>query len=123
MIRKVNVKLILELRDKGLSRTEIANSRHISRRSVNEVCKIAQSLGIAYRDVIAKSEDEVYKLIYPHKYGYLNEDFYANPDYREIHSELRRVGVTLKLLWQEYTAKARTEDKVPVKYSKFVKYY
>ena len=51
MIRKVNVKLILELRDKGLSRTEIANSRHISRRSVNEVCKIAQSLGIAYRDV------------------------------------------------------------------------
>ena len=119
MIRKVNVKLILELRDKGLSRTEIANSRHISRRSVNEVCKIAQSLGIAYRDVIAKSEDEVYKLIYPHKYGYLNEDFYAKPDYREIHSELRRVGVTLKLLWQEYTAKARTEDKVPVKYSKF----
>lgn len=119
MIRKVNVKLILELRDKGLSRTEIANSRHISRRSVNEVCKIAQSLGIAYRDVIAKSEDEVYKLIYPHKYGYLNEDFYAKPDYREIHAELRRVGVTLKLLWQEYTAKARTEDKVPVKYSKF----
>ena len=42
MIRKVNVKLILELRDKGLSRTEIANSRHISRRLVNEVCKIAQ---------------------------------------------------------------------------------
>ena len=57
MIRKVNVKLILELRDKGLSRTEIANSRHISRRLVNEVCKIAQDWGVSYRDVIAKSED------------------------------------------------------------------
>ena len=123
MIRKVNVKLILELRDKGLSRTEIAASRHISRRLVNEVCTIAQQQNLSYRDVITKSEDEVYKLIYPHKYEYLNDDFYAKPDYREIHSELRRVGVTLKLLWQEYTAKARTEDKVPVKYSKFVKYY
>ena len=119
MICKVNVKLILELRDKGLSRTEIANSRHISRRLVNEVCRITQDLGISYRDVITKSEDEVYKLIYPHKYEYLNDDFYAKPDYREIHSELRRVGVTLKLLWQEYAAKARMEDKVPVKYSKF----
>ncbi len=42
MIRKVNVKLVLELRDKGLSRTEIANSRHISRRHVNEIFKTAQ---------------------------------------------------------------------------------
>ena len=80
MICKVNVKLILELRDKGLSRTEIAASRHISRRLVNEVCKIAQSLWIAYRDTITKSEDEVYKLIYPHKYEYLNEDFYVQSD-------------------------------------------
>ena len=76
------------------------------------------SLGLFYRNVIAKSEDEV-KLIYPHKYDYLHEDFYAKPDYRAVHSELRRVGVTLKLLWQEYVAKAHTEDKVPVKYSKF----
>ena len=68
MIRKVNVKLILELRDKGLSRTEIAASRHISRRLVNEVCTIAQQQNLSYRDVITKSEDEVYKLIYPHKY-------------------------------------------------------
>ena len=63
MICKVNVKLILELRDKGLSRTEIANSRHISRRLVNEVCRITQDLGISYRDVITKSEDESRKSV------------------------------------------------------------
>ena len=69
MIRKVNVKLILELRDKGLSRIEIANSRHISRRSVNEVWKTAQCLGIAYREVIDKREDEENKLINQNKTG------------------------------------------------------
>ena len=42
MIRKVSVKLIHELRDKSLSSTEIANSQHILRRLVNEVCRIAQ---------------------------------------------------------------------------------
>lgn len=119
MIRKVNVKLVLELRDKGLSRTEIANSRHISRRHVNEIFKTAQQLNITYHDVATKCEDEIYKLFYPHKYEYLNEDFYDSPDYGKVHSELRRIGVTLKLLWQEYASKARTADKIPVKYTKF----
>lgn len=123
MVHKLNVKLILELREKGLNRTHIAESRHISRRLVNEVCKIAREKNISYADIAAKTEDEVYKLFYPHKYEYLNEDFYARPDYREIHSELRRVGVTLKLLWHEYTAKVRAAGQIPVKYSKFCKDY
>ena len=39
-MNKIRVKLILELKEKGLSRSDIASSRHISRRSVNEVFKV-----------------------------------------------------------------------------------
>ena len=49
MARKINVKLIMELRDAGLSRSTIASTRHISRHSVSEVFNIADEKGIRYR--------------------------------------------------------------------------
>ena len=53
MARKINVKLIMELRDAGLSRSTIASTRHISRHSVSEVFNIADEKGIRYDDVRA----------------------------------------------------------------------
>ena len=49
MARKINVKLIMELRDAGLSRSTIASTRHISRHSVSAVFNIADEKGIRYR--------------------------------------------------------------------------
>ena len=51
MARKINVKLIMELRDAGLSRSTIASTRHISRHSVSDVFNIADGKGIRYSDV------------------------------------------------------------------------
>ena len=51
MARKINVKLIMELRDAGLSRSTIASTRHISRHSVSEVFNIADAKGLSYNDV------------------------------------------------------------------------
>ena len=45
MARKINVKLIMELRAAGLSRSTIASTRHISRHSVSEVFNIADEKG------------------------------------------------------------------------------
>ena len=42
------------------------------------------------------SEEKVYRLFYPDKY--VNETMYGEPDYEYVHNELKRVGVTLKLL-------------------------
>ncbi|MFR3138987.1 MAG: hypothetical protein ACLTPC_03015 [Lacrimispora saccharolytica] len=50
MARKINVKLIMELRDAGLSRSTIASTRHISRHSVSDVFNIADEKGIRYSD-------------------------------------------------------------------------
>ena len=119
MTPKLKVKLVLQLREQGLNRTEIASSRHISRKNVNEIFSIAQEKGLTYKSVKALSEDEVYELIYPDKYKRMTDNLYTLPDYSHIHSELKRVGVTLRLLWLEYSAKVRSEGGVPVKYTKY----
>jgi len=68
-MNKIRVKLILELKEKGLSRSDIASSRHISRRSVNEVFKRAQELALKYSDIENKSDDDVYRIIFPNKFS------------------------------------------------------
>ena len=59
---KLNVKLVLELKEAGLNRTEIAKSRHISRKDVNFIFKEANEKKISLASVANKSEDEIYSL-------------------------------------------------------------
>ena len=112
MARKINVKLIMELRDVGLSRSTIASTRHISRHSVSEVFNIADEKGIRYDDVRTLAEPEVYRLFYPEKFA--NETMYGDPDYEHIHQELKRVGVTLKLLHEEYVERCKQNGEIPM---------
>lgn len=83
MANKINAKLILELKASGLSRNQIAATRHMSKHSVSDVINIAK-------------EKEIKFAI---------ENLYEQPDYEYVHQELKRVGVTLKLLWKEYQDK------------------
>lgn len=117
MARKINVKLILELREFGMSRSMISSSRGISRNSIREVFSIADEKQIAYSDVADKSDDEVYRLFYPQKYAY--EIIYGDPDYAYVHEELKKTGVTLKLLHEEYVERCRRENKIPMGKTKF----
>ena len=100
MAKKINVKLILELRSAGMGRNAIATSRHISKNSVGDVFHIADRMGISYEDIAQMDEDAVYRKFYPDKFAL--ENLYDKPDYEYVHQELKRTGVTLKLLWQEY---------------------
>ncbi len=61
---KIHVKLILQLRDAGMSRQAITSTRHISRNSVSEVFRIADEKEIHYADVRNLGENEVYRIIY-----------------------------------------------------------
>lgn len=118
---KINVKLILELRDAGMGRNAIASTRRMSRNSVSDVFHIADARGIAYRDVRNLDSQEVYRMFYPDKHAV--EDMYRDPDYEYIHQELKKVGVTLKLLWSEYKDKCRIESGIPMGYTKFCEGY
>lgn len=100
MADKINVKLLLELRQANMSQRAIAASRHISTKSVAAVWKRADALGVSYADVADKSDDEVYLLFFPDKFR--KETVYAPVNYEYVHNELKKTGVTLKLLWHEY---------------------
>ena len=94
MANKINVKLILQLRDAGLSRNSIASTRHMSRHSVSDVLHIAGQKGISYADVRGLDDSQVYRMFYPDKHS--EETMYRDPDYEYVHQELRKVGVTLQ---------------------------
>ena len=121
MAKKINVKLILELRAAHMSRNGIAASRHISKNSVGDVFHIADEKGITYDDIRELDDEKVYRLFFPDKYAV--EEMYTKPDYEYIHHELCKTGVTLKLLWQEYKDKCVSEDSIPMGYTKFCEGY
>ena len=115
MANKINVKLILELLQTPMSQRQIINTRHISSKSITAVCNRAAELGISYKDVVDKDDDEVYTLFFPEKFQ--KETVYAPVDYEYVHNELKKPGVTLKLLWQEH--KDDPKGGIPVGYTKF----
>ncbi len=121
MAKKISVKLILELRGSGMGRNAIARTRHISVNSVGDVFHKADENGISYEDVRDMNEDSVYRMFYPDKF--VQESMYARPDYGYVHQELKRVGVTLKLLWQEYQDQCRASGSIPMGYTKYCKGY
>lgn len=121
MANKINVKLILELRAANMSRNGIAATRHISKNSVGDVFHIADARGITFKDVRGLSDEQVYRMFYPEKH--VTENMYHDPDYGYVHSELRKTGVTLKLLWQEYQTQCSSANFIPMGYTKYCSGY
>lgn len=121
MARKINVKRILELKAAGMSQNTIAASRHVSKHSVGDVFHIADENGITYDSVADLTPEEVYRIFFPDRHSV--EELYEQPDYEHVHRELTRVGVTLKLLWEEYQGRCTEQNKIPVGYTKFCEGY
>jgi len=121
MANKIKVKLIMELRAAGMSQREISRARHMSQHSVGDVCRIAAEKGISYEDLRDKEDDDIYQLFFPGKY--LSESVFKETDYPYVHKELKRTGVTLKLLWNEYKDNCRKNGEIPMGYTKFCEGY
>lgn len=121
MANKIKVKLILELRAADMSRNSIADTRHMSRNSVSDVFHIADKMSISFEDVRNVDEEDVYSIFYPEKHA--EETVYKNPDYECVHKELKKVGVTLKLLWKEYQDKCKNTADIPMGYTRYCQGY
>ena len=121
MANKIKVKLILELHKAGMSRNTIADTRHMSRSSVSDVIHLSKEMSIRFDDVKDKDEEAVYLMFYPDKHA--AETMYNDPDYKYVHAELKKVGVTLKLLWEEYRDKCNKEGAIPMGYTKYCNGY
>ena len=121
MARKIRAKLILELREQGVSRRAIARTRHMSMESVCDVFDMAAERGITWGQVEGMTDDEVYRLFCPDRH--VHESVFEEPGWEYAHKEMAKVGVNLRLLHDEYKAQCARRHKVSMGYTKFCEGY
>src|SRR5499426_1654665 len=93
--------------DQGLSDRKIAHSLGISRPAVAEYVRRAQAAGLSWPLPEPYDEGTLERLLFPTVSARAPAPHLV-PDWATVHQELKRKGVTLFLLWQEY--KAATPD-------------
>ena len=85
-----------------LSHERIAAATGISKGAVTKYLRRAQAAGIAWPLPAQTDEAQLEALLFPRAAPLVER--HAMPDLVRLHQELKRKGVTLMLLWQEYAA-------------------
>jgi len=85
----------------GLSNRTIARSCSISHSTVGEYLRRAQDAGLSWPLPPDLGEDTLFELLFQ-KTSTSSSRVIPCPDWSLVHTELRKKGVTLRLLWVEY---------------------
>ena len=98
------IREILRLHEMGLGVRKISDVLSISKKVAGEYISELRACKISYQDVRKLTDSQLYELLCRKKekskrYGDFEENFYY------FAKELKRRGVTLKLLWEEYIKK------------------
>ena len=88
----------------GLSNRAIARACRISNSTVGEYITRAKQAGWTWPLPEEVSEDDLYRRLFPEEEKPKGTDRPV-PNWEEIHRDLSRRGVTLRLLWREYREK------------------
>ena len=115
-MRKITEVLRLKFEAK-LSHATIARAVGLSKGAVNKYVSLAQARGLSWPLPEGLDEAGLEALLYPPR---ATSTRYVEPDYARLHTELRRKGVTLQLLWSEYAAAAGAQA---YRYSQFCERY
>lgn len=97
------IKETLRMNALGLSARKIGRSLGIAKSTVNEYMKRAAAAGLAWPWPEEWDETEIERRLFP--VGPLPGVIRPLPDWAETHLELRKKGLTLFLLWEEYKAR------------------
>ncbi|MDD5602720.1 MAG: helix-turn-helix domain-containing protein, partial [Eubacteriales bacterium] len=111
-------KQILQLREKGYSQLRIADTLKVSRNTVSKVFGASQKHAVSADALETLDDRELQRQLFPET---AQIPLFLTPDYDYIHKELMKSGVTLRLLWEEYTDTCRGSEKPPYMYSQFCK--
>ena len=97
------IKEVLRLAAQGLSTREIASSSGVGRTTLREYLGRARSAGLTWPLPDDLSDGDLDQMLFPRAYNGSRGSI-PQPDWAYVHTELRRTGVTLALLWEEYRA-------------------
>jgi transposase len=92
---------VLRLSAEGLSTRKIGVSLTIGRTTVQAYLDRAAAVDLSWPLPLDMSDTDLERLIYPRTARDI-ANHATEPDWAHIHRELRRKGVTLMLLWEEY---------------------
>jgi transposase len=113
------IKDVLRLKfDGGFSHDRIAASLGISKGVVTKYIGLAGAAGLDWASACDMDEGDLERRLLGKPTGPAG---YAQPDYGRIHQELRRKGMTLTLLWEEY--QAEFADRQTYRYTQFCEHY
>ena len=97
-----NIHEVLRLKwEKQLSHRAIASSCGISCGTVSNYVQRAQAAGLTWPLPADLTEEALYERLFPSAAPAAGRTI-PQPDWTALHTELRRKGVTLRLLWVEY---------------------
>lgn len=116
----VDYKRILQLDALGVSQRGISETVPCSRNTVSVVLRTAAEHGVGWDDV--KDLDPVQVRARLTKEAVRNSA-HTPPDFEEVHRELAGAGVTLSLLWAEYSARVGAQGGLPLAYTTFTESY
>ena len=94
---------VLRLNAGGLSKRRIAAGLNIGRTAVGDYIKRAGRAGLGWPLPEGLGEDDLERLLFPPA-PVVSGQGRPPPDWPLLHRELKRSGVTLSLLWEEYRA-------------------
>jgi len=112
------IREILRLKDAGLSNRAIARACKISNSTAGEYLRRAQAAGLSWPLPESLSEEDLFQQLFPQSKSESTPER-PLPNWETIRAELKKKGVTLKLLWIEH------RDKHPngYGYTQFCDYY
>lgn len=86
-----------------LSFGQIAQALRIAKGTVSNYLVRAQAAGLDYRQSLELDDRALLARLHPDR---CKRTGFAEPDFPRVHRELKRKGVTLQLLWEEYRQEA-----------------
>ena len=104
-----------------LSHKKIARALQLSRGVVSKYIKAARDIGIEWATLALLDEVALGNALVPAAKTVQTRGDRVLPDVITLHRELRRKGVTLQLLWEEYTA--AHPDQPTYRYTQLVEHY
>jgi transposase len=103
VLNMVKVREILRLVRDGLNQSEIAAAVGASRAAVQDYMRRAEAREIGYEEAKALSDDELLSKLGKKRPGRRETEVLFEPNFARLDQELERKGVTLALLWQEWS--------------------